>query len=79
MPLEGLSLSAGPYRVREGSAGGTKIFTYFYPGTDSLSGSYLKAVARYIALYRNLFGPYPFDKFAVVENFFPTGYGFPFV
>jgi hypothetical protein len=76
-PLEGLSLSAGPYRVREGSAGGTKIFTYFYPGTDSLSGSYLEAVARYIAMYRNLFGPYPFDKFAVVENFFPTGYGFP--
>jgi hypothetical protein len=77
MPLDGLSLSAGPYRVREGSAGGTKIFTYFYPGTDSLSGSYLEAVARYIALYRNLFGPYPFAKFAVVENFFPTGYGFP--
>ena len=24
-----------------------------------------------------LFGPYPFPKFAVVENFFPTGYGFP--
>jgi len=76
-PLDGLSLSAGPYRVTEGSAGGTKIFTYFYPGTDSLSGSYLEAVARYIALYRNLFGPYPFAKFAVVENFFPTGYGFP--
>ncbi|MGB7971266.1 MAG: M1 family aminopeptidase [Candidatus Deferrimicrobiaceae bacterium] len=77
MPLEGLSLSAGPYRVREGSAGGTKIFTYFYPGTNSLSGNYLEAVARYLALYRKLFGPYPFDKFAVVENFFPTGYGFP--
>ncbi|SPJ14494.1 Aminopeptidase N (fragment) [Syntrophobacter sp. SbD2] len=22
-------------------------------------------------------GPYPFPKFAIVENFFPTGYGFP--
>ena len=21
-------------------------------------------------------GPYPFPKFAIVENFFPTGYGF---
>jgi hypothetical protein len=77
MPLEGLSLSAGTYRVREGSAGETKIYTYFYPETDSLSGKYLEAVSRYIALYRKLFGPYPFDKFAVVENFFPTGYGFP--
>ena len=24
-----------------------------------------------------MIGPYPFEKFAVVENFFPTGYGFP--
>ena len=28
-------------------------------------------------MYNNLLGPYPFAKFAVVENFFPTGYGFP--
>ena len=77
MPLEGLSLSAGPYRVREESAGETKIYTYFYPESDLLSGKYLGAVARYLDLYRKLFGPYPFEKFAVVENFFPTGYGFP--
>ena len=24
-----------------------------------------------------MYGPYPFPKFAIVENFFPTGYGFP--
>jgi len=77
MPLEGLSLSAGPYRVRERSTGETKIYTYFYQETDPLSGKYLEAVARYLALYSKLFGPYPFEKFAVVENFFPTGYGFP--
>src|SRR3972149_3593870 len=76
-PLEGLSLSAGPYRVREGSSGATRIFTYFYPETDALSEKYIQAVARYLDLYRKLFGPYPFEKFAVVENFFPTGYGFP--
>jgi len=76
-PLEGLSLSAGPYRVREGTAGETKLYTYFYPGADALSETYLAAAARYLALYRELLGPYPFEKFAVVENFFPTGYGFP--
>ena len=76
-PLEGLSLSAGPYRVREGSSGETRIFTYFYPETDALSEKYIQAVARYLDFYRKLFGPYPFEKFAVVENFFPTGYGFP--
>jgi hypothetical protein len=77
MPLGGLSLSAGPYRVREEAAGETKLYTYFYPGSDALSETYLAAAARYLALYRELFGPYPFEKFAVVENFFPTGYGFP--
>jgi aminopeptidase N len=76
-PLGGLSLSAGPYRVREGTARHTKIYTYFYPESDALSETYLAAAARYLALYRELFGPYPFEKFAVVENFFPTGYGFP--
>ncbi len=76
-PLAGLSLSAGPYRVREGTAGDTQLYTYFYPESDALSETYLVAVARYLALYRELFGPYPFEKFAVVENFFPTGYGFP--
>jgi hypothetical protein len=77
VPLEGLSLSAGPYRVREENTGETKIYTYFYPGSDALSETYLAAAARYLVLYRELFGPYPFEKFAVVENFFPTGYGFP--
>ncbi|MBI5420680.1 MAG: M1 family peptidase [Deltaproteobacteria bacterium] len=76
-PLAGLALSAGPYRVREQEGGGTRIFTCFYPEDDPLSEKYLAAAARYLDLYRGLFGPYPFDKFAVVENFFPTGYGFP--
>jgi hypothetical protein len=77
MPLRGLSLSAGPYRVREGASGETKLYTFFYPGGEALSGKYLEAVGRYLDLYREIFGPYPFGKFAVVENFFPTGYGFP--
>jgi hypothetical protein len=37
---------------------------------------YLDAIATRPELYP-VFGPYPFPKFAVVENFFPTGYGFP--
>jgi hypothetical protein len=76
-PLEGLSLSAARYHVREKQAGRIRAMTYFFPESDALAPAYLDAVARYLALYEALFGPYPFDKFAVVENFFPTGYGFP--
>ena len=76
-PVDFLALSAGRYEVMEKSAAGATVATYFFPETASLAPDYLEASARYIALYADLFGPYPFDKFAVVENFFPTGYGFP--
>ena len=51
--------------------------TYLLPQNQHLAAAYLRATAGYIALYSDLFGPYPFQKFAVVENFFPTGFGFP--
>jgi hypothetical protein len=76
-PLEGLSLSAGPYVLREKTVNGISISTYFFARDQGLSESYLDATARYLVFYENLFGPYPFEKFAVVENFFPSGYGFP--
>lgn len=76
-PVRGVSLSGGPYVVKEDRAGQTPLFFYHFRDSEQLVTPYLRAVGRYIALYRNLFGPYPFSKFAVVENFFPTGYGFP--
>ena len=74
---EGLALSAARYVVTEETADGIQVATYFTPETQPLSGRYLAAVKRYLKMYTDLFGPYPFEKFAVVENFFPTGYGFP--
>ncbi|MGO9016747.1 MAG: M1 family metallopeptidase [Syntrophobacteraceae bacterium] len=83
---QGLSLSAGRYIVRgvsprTGSAlkpsASPPVYTYFTSENDSLSETYLKAAASHIEFYERLFGPYPFPKFAIVENFFPTGYGFP--
>ena len=76
-PTGGLTLCAGPYRVEERREAGIDLYSYFYPDNASLSSRYLDAAARYLSLYSDLFGPYPFEKFAVVENFFPTGYGFP--
>ena len=74
---QGLSLSAGRYIVRSNKAGRVPIFTYFTSENDSLSNTYLNAAASHIEFYESLHGPYPFPKFAIVENFFPTGYGFP--
>ncbi|MHC1728496.1 MAG: M1 family metallopeptidase [Syntrophobacteraceae bacterium] len=74
---QGVALSAGRYIVRSRMAGKVPVYTYFSSETDSLSETYLKAAASQIEFYESLHGPYPFPKFAVVENFFPTGYGFP--
>ncbi|MGI9571636.1 MAG: M1 family metallopeptidase, partial [Desulfobulbia bacterium] len=76
-PVRGLSLSVGAYIVREKKVGKITAATYFFQETDQLAAAYLEATAKYLSLYQNLFGPYPFKKFAVVENFFPTGFGFP--
>ena len=76
-PVEGLSLSVAPYVVENKPVGKIMAATYLLPQNKHLARSYLDATAGYLALYSDLFGPYPFQKFAVVENFFPTGYGFP--
>jgi aminopeptidase N len=76
-PVGGLSLCAGPYQIEERRVAGVDIYTYFYPDNASLASRYLDAATRYLNFYGDLFGPFPFEKFAVVENFFPTGYGFP--
>ena len=76
-PLYSLTLSAGAYRVFEELRGRVPIYAYFYPESAELAGTYLAAARNYLELYEERFGPYPFHKFAIVENFFPTGYGLP--
>jgi len=44
---------------------------------DALANKYLEATSRYISLYDRLIGPYPYKKFALVENFWETGFGMP--
>jgi hypothetical protein len=75
--LEGLALSAGPYVIHSRTQGKIPIYSYFFSQSARLSDRYIEAAAAQIELYESLLGPYPFPKFAIVENFFPTGYGFP--
>jgi aminopeptidase N len=76
-PTRDVSLVAGDYIVEEIELNGIQIVGYFYRSEADLAEGYLQASRRYIDHYNNLIGPYPFSKFAVVENFFPTGYGMP--
>ncbi len=74
---DGLNLAANRWRVDSRMQGETLIETYFFPEDSTLVDTYLDETAAYIELYESFLSPYPFAKFAIVENFFPTGYGMP--
>ena len=76
-PTQQVTLTAANYVVRHVESDGVTLMAYFFPSEEDLIDTYLDASAEYIELYNRLIGPYPFSKFAVVENFFPTGYGMP--
>lgn len=44
---------------------------------EELATRYLDLTEPYLAMYAELIGPYPYSKFALVENFWETGYGMP--
>ncbi|HET9961586.1 MAG TPA: M1 family aminopeptidase [Nitrospiraceae bacterium] len=54
-----------------------QLAAYLFPEEAALAEEYLDASARYLDAYIPLLGPYPFPKFAVVENFFSSGLGMP--
>ena len=77
VPQEEITLVAGRYAEYLRDAGRAKAMVFLREPDDALAGRYLDATARYVALYEGLIGPYPFPKFALVENFWETGYGMP--
>ena len=76
-PVDGLDLVAGRYVVEKERHGKVDIYTYFFEKDPELSRTYLDKTAAYLDLHSAAYGAYPYGKFAVVENFLPTGYGMP--
>ncbi len=77
-PADGLNLIANKYFVHEEPVGGGVVSqTFFLEDDTRLRGTYMERTKAYIAMYEEMIGPYPYKKFATVENWFPTGYGMP--
>jgi len=77
-PMEEIYLVAGPWELHERDHGGVAVQTYTYAQTPaSVYERYLDGTGRYLDLYHDLIGRYPFGKFALVENFWQTGFGMP--
>ena len=76
-PTPEFYLVAGRYFRHQERHNNTRLMTYTYDTSDSLSQVYIDAARRYIEMYEDLIGEYPHPKFAMVENFWQTGYGMP--
>lgn len=76
-PRTGISLVAGPYQVSLESYKGIEIAAYFFPEDKELALEYIDKSRHYLDLYEGILGPYPFKRFAIVENRAPIGYGLP--
>ena len=81
-PSEALTLVVNQFvtktRAWKGANGRhVELATYFFPDNAGLAEEYLEATAKYLDAYVPILGDYPFEKFAVVENFFASGLGMP--
>ncbi|MCC6652076.1 MAG: M20/M25/M40 family metallo-hydrolase [Candidatus Eisenbacteria bacterium] len=75
--VDEITLVGGPLLEYREKAGSVDALVYLRTKDDALAAKYLEATAQYLKMYADLVGPYPYDKFAMVENFWETGYGMP--
>ena len=75
--VDEIYLVGGPLTPYDEAAGAVAAQVYLRQPDAALADKYLSATAQYIEMYRGLIGPYPYGKFALVENFWETGYGMP--
>jgi len=74
-PHEEVHIIAAPFVEYARQAGKTTAMVFLRTPEESLASKYLDVTAQYLAMYEKLIGPYPYKKFALVENFWETGYG----
>lgn len=77
LPQDDIYLIAGPYTLIQSTKNNISAFVYLLQNDAAIAQTYLDATHRYIELYSRLLGPYPYAKFAMVENSWETGFGMP--
>ncbi len=77
-PRESISLVASTeYEIVRGRYKEIAIEAYFYPEHAHLAESYINRAKEYLAIYEAMLTPYPYRRFAIVENQMPIGYAMP--
>ena len=81
-PVEGMAVVGNQHRVasrRVRTPGGRPVVVAVHLSEAQIDKApyYLDAAEDYLKLYTPLVGPYPYQRFAIVENFFSSGFAFP--
>ncbi len=56
---------------------GISAMAFLRTPDEGLANKYLEVTEQYMAMDEDMIGEYPYTKFALVENFWETGYGMP--
>ncbi|MDQ7773864.1 MAG: M28 family peptidase [Elusimicrobiales bacterium] len=76
-PQDDITLVCGRYTEYSMKKDGVTWQAFLRAPDPGLARKYMETGASYAAMYSELIGPYPYAKFALVENFWETGYGMP--
>ncbi|MBF0135710.1 MAG: M1 family peptidase [Magnetococcales bacterium] len=76
-PTDELHLIAAPWIEYASQADGVELMVFLREADPALAERFLALARHYLRRYAALLGPYPYPKFAVVENFWESGYGMP--
>lgn len=77
-PIRSIHFAAGPYTVKYKQLDNDiELAAFFFDEDIALAGDYLDKAASYIQRYEKLIGPFPYNRYSIVENRLPTGYGMP--
>lgn len=74
-PSEEIYLIGNRFHNYEADHNGLTLHAFLLKEEEGLASEYLETAKKYIDFYSRLIGPYPYEKFALIENSRQTGYG----
>jgi hypothetical protein len=76
-PMDEIYLVCAKFIEYNLKVGQVDVQAFLRNADESLANKYLETTGQYLEMYDKLIGAYPYSKFALVENFWETGYGMP--
>lgn len=76
-PMEEIYLIGGKWTEYQKRAGGVTAQVFLIKPEQELAEKYLNVTFDYMKSYEKMIGAFPYKKFALIENFWETGYGMP--